>query len=127
LNVHSNDFSLLYATSGLSLDPISTVNTATLRDFWVKSVDAGIHIKPKDVKSRILSLIVKVDYPIGIKKRMQKGRLAVVSSDDDDNTAYDDVRDYTVSVLFPFTSGVTSLPTSSRHLLECQSNARWMS
>jgi len=96
LKLHSNDFSLLYASSGLSLDPIAMVNTTTLREFWIKSTDAGIHIRPKDIKSRILSLLVKVNYPVDSKKRVWKGRLASMSSDDDDHADEDD-KDYIVS------------------------------
>lgn len=74
-------------------------NTTTLREFWNKSTDAGIHIKSKDIKSRILSLMVKVNYPVDRKKRVWKGRMAMVSSDNDDHEDEDE-KDYIVSVLY---------------------------
>jgi hypothetical protein len=73
-------------------------NTATLRDLWIKTIDAGIHIRPKDIKSRILNLVVKVNYPVNIKKRTRKGRSAVVSSDDDNHA--DEEETYTTVSLF---------------------------
>lgn len=95
--LYSNDFSLLYASSSLSLDPIAITSSATLRDLWIKSIEAGIHIKPKDIKSRILSLFVKVNYPVD-KKRARKGKSAVMSSSDDDKD--EDEKDHSVCVLF---------------------------
>jgi len=76
-------------------------NTATLRDLWIQSIDAAIHIKPKNIKSRILNLVVKVNYPVNNKKRARKGRSAVVSSDDDNHADEDDTYT-TVSLLIFF-------------------------
>lgn len=105
--LYSNEFSLLYASSSLSLDPIAFTSSATLRDLWIKSIEAGIHIKPKDIKSRILSLFVKVNYPLD-KKRARKGKSAVMSSSDDDKD--EDEKDCSVCLLFLLKVKSTKFP-----------------
>lgn len=65
----SNDFSILYSTSSLSLDPVAYSPGTTLHQFWDKLIESSLHIKVKDIKMRILNLTLQVNYPPLTKKK----------------------------------------------------------